>query len=482
MQLLGTSEPLSAVRVVTGAIEVGGDTVDAAGNIVLMVTIPQHGANAFTVYAQDRAGNRSATEQAFTLIANNPSTLELMWPGATDNIGAQSTIRWRTKDADSDTVGDFRIEIRKAIAGRTVAQSAWQRVADGLKTMSYTWTDAAKLSSGVYEMRISGFDGYERSEVIAQVRVDTVPPALFPRSLIPERTNNPSVKGEGVAYDDFSGVGVVEFSLGEEAFTKATLVSGYRTPTSTYRFVFPSALDDGTYVLKLRATDEAENISEVTSVRFTIDTTPPRIGSWRMMLGPLQLFPNMEGVLEVFAGTSYEYSLAVSQDAQRTVFFVGDTPFNLHEASGQIFKSSITLEKPGTHMMRVEVADDLGNKKSVEVGSIRVISPAQIVRARTQEPVAGAKVSAYFYDKDSNAWLLWDGEAYGQENPVESDAAGTFRYFLPEGTYELRVRASEYKRAKTSPFTLQKPTLVTLTIPLEKSGFWERVLQMFGEK
>ena len=453
---------------------------DAAGNVALTPTLPQHGANTFTAYAQDRAGNRSAGEQAFTLVANNPPSLELAWPGAKDVIGAERTIRWRAKDTDNDTVSDFRIEVRKAVAGRIVAQNMWQRIADGLKTTSYTWTDATKLPSGIYEMRISGFDGYERSEVISQVRVDTVPPVLFPRSTVPARTNNPSVKGEGVAYDDFSGVGVVEFALGEEPLTKATLVSGYRTPTSIYRFAFPSALEDGAYVLKLRATDEAENISEATSVRFTIDTTPPRIGSWRMMLGPLQLFPNNEGMLEVFAGASYEYSLAVSQDAQHTVFFVGDVPFNLMEGAGQIFESFVKLEQPGTHPMRVEVADDLENKKSVEVGSIRVVSPARVVRARMQEPVTSAKVSAYFYDKDSNAWMMWDGQAYGQENPVESDAAGAFRYLLPPGTYEIRVRASGYKRAKTSPFILQKPTLITLTVPLEPSGFWERALQVFG--
>ena len=105
---------------------------------------------------------------------------------------------------------------------------------------------------------------------------------------------------------------------------------------------------------------------------------------------------------------------------------------------------------------------------------MRAVEPGRIT-AKDGRPVAGAAVSAYFFDSDAKVWRLWDGKTYGQENPQRTGPGGEFRYFLPPGTYELRVRAPGYRRAKTSPMVLNRPSLITLSVPLEPAGFWENI-------
>ncbi|MDO8557648.1 MAG: PQQ-binding-like beta-propeller repeat protein [bacterium] len=475
--LRGTAEPLSNVLIFLGEKEMGRAATDREGKFLAVLTLPSHGVNEFQVFAEDRAMNRS-TAHSFTITANNAPEFTLLWPGKNDFIGAKHKIIWEAKDRDGDTVADVTLSIRNPRA-RIATQRTWSIIAKGLKETSYTWGETLKFQSGDYELKLSGSDGYAQSELIAPIRIDSIAPSLQAALALPRRTNNPRIGGQGNAQDDFSGIEAVEFALNEEPFTKATLVRGYQSVTSAYRFAFPKELVDGDYMLSLRATDRAENISQTTSARFTIDTTPPHVGSWRIQQGPSQLFPE-EDIVDMFGGASYAFSLALSEDAVQSGFRIGDTPFNLvKNPGGQLFQGHIEFEKAGIYPMHVEVADDLGNSKAMQIGTLRVIEPAYVVDAKTSERLANTRVSAYFFDEDAKTWRLWDGAAYGQTNPQTTQNDGAFRYFLPRGTYELRLSASGRKNTKTSQIVISKPTFLTLTVPLKKAGWWERVLQIF---
>ncbi|MDP3962870.1 MAG: PQQ-binding-like beta-propeller repeat protein [bacterium] len=468
--LRGTAEGDSTIHILSGGEERFVGQASSRGAFEGVLTLSGHGETGFAAYAEDAAGNRSQAA-AFTLIANNPPSLAFTFPRSDEVVGARHVISWRADDSDRDPVGGF------SLAWRRRGQRNWTNIARDLSGSEFTWNGAQEMQNGLYDLQLTGSDGYGRREIMVPIRIDTVAPTITLQTVIPDRLRDPIIRVDGTARDDVSGVEAVEYAFIGDQFTKATLVSGWRTRNAAWRITLPAKLADGDYTLAIRAVDRGENGSAPVSTVFTIDTTPPRIGAWRVSLGPLQLMPADDGVVEVFAQPLYDFAIAVADDARDVSLAVGDQSVTLTQMPGGLFGGTMRITE-GTHPMEVSIADDLGNTKSARVGSLRAISPARVIRAQDAKPVADAEVSAYVFDADEKTWRLFDAASYGLVNPQKTDEAGMFHYLLPRGTYEIRVRADGYMRVKTAPFTLERPTLITLALPLTKATFFERVLDI----
>lgn len=81
--------------------------------------------------------------------------------------------------------------------------------------------------------------------------------------------------------------------------------------------------------------------------------------------------------------------------------------------------------------------------------------------------IKGAKVTLYFFDKDSNRWKKWEGENYNQTNPKITDQTGEYAFFVPEGRYYLEVEKEGYKDKKTEEFEV-KEQIINKNIEMEK--------------
>jgi len=81
-------------------------------------------------------------------------------------------------------------------------------------------------------------------------------------------------------------------------------------------------------------------------------------------------------------------------------------------------------------------------------------------------------VTVYRFIDDSNNWQLWDGSAYGQDNPQQTDNGGYFSYFLPAGRYYVKAEAKGYAPAVSSILAIEKPQPLSINMTMNKSRGW----------
>ena len=87
---------------------------------------------------------------------------------------------------------------------------------------------------------------------------------------------------------------------------------------------------------------------------------------------------------------------------------------------------------------------------------VSTIKSSGVVFEKTDDdakPVPEAKVTL-FQQASSGDLVVWDGTAYNEYNPVRTDASGGVRWYVPNGTYVMRVEKDGYKTAETQPFVV----------------------------
>lgn len=94
--------------------------------------------------------------------------------------------------------------------------------------------------------------------------------------------------------------------------------------------------------------------------------------------------------------------------------------------------------------------------------------------------IAGAKVSLFVYDTNSNKFVLWPGEKFKQINPQYTERAGEYEYLVPAGKYFLQVEAPNYIEFKSGEFNVNEGDFVSQNIELHSSSFDMRWLYAGG--
>ena len=133
-----------------------------------------------------------------------------------------------------------------------------------IKTTSYK--PSSNLNDGEHILEVSAIDsfGNKSEKGISKVVVDTTPPTLPNISAPSSPTNNKRPAWTRNENADVSKYGVV-FSGDAETFT---------TDTS---FIPSQDLNDGSYILQIRAYDEAGNVSDYVASLVVVDTSAPSL-------------------------------------------------------------------------------------------------------------------------------------------------------------------------------------------------------------
>jgi len=300
---------------------------------------------------------------------------------------------------------------------------------------------------------------------------DVEPPKIRWKAYAPVyKTKNVTISGR--VSDNQSGVASLSYTLDGKNFIPMRVSDPFKIRLKN--------LKDGNYRLRVKAADRAGNETLSTLARFVVDTLPPHLGGNAFFLGPQKLFPTENGFLSVSSGAEVSMIVSAVGGPMTVKVRIGESLASLQPLIGtNLWKGQIAFEEEGSFNLEATSTDGAGNVVVQNLSPIYV-SAKGMVGNSSGEPLEGVLVSLYvpIGGTISGEWELWEAEVYGQENPQETDGAGSFSYFAPSGTYQLRVSAAGYREFVSEPFTLEKPQPINPSITMESRP----ALNIFGRR
>ncbi len=179
------------------------------------------------------------------------------------------------------------------------------------------------------------------------------------------------------------------------------------------------------------------------------------------------LLPDQNGKIEVPPGSTVELTVAITGEPETAFIEIKNDkiPLDYSKATG-LYTKDIDLDDEGKWPLKITTSDKLKNTRSREIAILKVSPYGKIYNKKDNSPVSGAEVSIYLLDKETNAWNLWDGEAYKQSNPIKSNEKGNYSFILPSGQYYLEAKAEGFYNYKSKKFQVEKNKLINFNIGL----------------
>ncbi|MEF8874016.1 MAG: C25 family cysteine peptidase [Candidatus Thermoplasmatota archaeon] len=318
------------------------------------------------VRAIDNASNSETTTVSFMVDTTSPD-LQILSPedGATVDE-EQVTVEWSGNDEIS---GIYYYEIR-------LEDGEWEEVGD---STTYTFN----LEDGSYTLEMRATDNAGNSEIASvSFTVDATLPEL--KVISPDEgsiLNESEVKVEWRGEDDYSGLDFYEIRFEDEVWEGVG-------ESTTYTF----NLEDGSYTVEVRATDNAGN-NDTTKVSFTVDTTSPDLEITH---------PSKKSILN-------ESEVEIEWLGQDEISGVNHSEVRLEggswEGVGESTSYTFDLED-GEHTLEVKATDNAGNTETTSVSlTIDTVPPTLEI----ESPEAGVE-----FEEDSVS-VGWSGEPRGTE-------------------------------------------------------------------
>jgi peroxiredoxin len=260
----------------------------------------------------------------------------------------------------------------------------------------------------------------------------------------------PEIKGE---VTDNKQVDTLAYSLDKGVnWLPIELREGVRTARATFAFK-PDVFGDDTYTLLLRAEDSSHNIGYSEPFSLVIDRIPPQIGGSFINLGSQPVFPDREGTVQTIAGLSQNITLAVTGGPTTVDAVTKAQLFSLlKDSDSGLWRGTLAFSKPGSMPVHVRAVDGAGHKTERDTITFSVLAPGTVRAFDTKLPIDAASVHVYTLDTSTHTWHLWDGRAFGQQNPQQVDKEGSYRFILPAGQYYVAVQAQGYTKVVSDIF------------------------------
>ena len=295
---------------------------------------------------------------------------------------------------------------------------------------------------------------------------DKTPPTIYistdfikPFAVAPQIT--------GTATDN-KAVSKVEYSLdGGHNWLPVDQSSDPGKASMTFSFL-PTSLDDGNYDLQIRAVDTNNNIGFSKTQTMVIDRLPPQVSGLLFSIGPQIINPQSNGSVVILADQKFKVNLSeiggtisinllASGSGQTKIFHLSK-----NSESG-LWSTTVSLGK-GEYQLSFDALDGAGNDTKRDLNKIMAIDKG-LVNVSGQG-VSGATITVYFEEPVTNQWQVWDGSAYGQNNPQKTDQNGGYTLFLPPGRYYLHIEAYGSKTLDTQFFTVTQAEAINANFTL----------------
>ncbi len=250
----------------------------------------------------------------------------------------------------------------------------------------------------------------------------------------------------------------------------------------------PESLDDGNYMLRIRAKDGEGNIGYSKKIPFVVDRLPPLVGGNLLSLGPQPIVPTAQGVSLGIVGVQQKITFSAVGGPVSITIAANGKMFPAHKnPDNGLWSVFLLFDKPGIYPLQVRAVD--GAKNTTErMLQILTIVPQGKLTAKNGMPLSHGKVLLYAEEPTTKQWSLWDGAAYGQHNPQPVQPDGSYAFFVPAGTYYLVAQADGMRLTTTEIKTFTVPTPVNGMIALSEhqalhlGSFSIPMLDLVGEQ
>jgi len=300
---------------------------------------------------------------------------------------------------------------------------------------------------------------------------DTTPPSIFVTTDFSKPfANVPKITGS--ARDDKAVTGI-DYSLdGGQNWSPVDNMSSQNSKSTNFDFI-PQALDDGNYDLVIRATDSSGNKEITKTYTLVIDRLPPQVSGVLFSLGPQVINPNTDGSITM-GGQSLKITLSEVGGSTK----VNIIAFNLRthaldtypltkNPDNGLWSGTLPLEQKGEYQLKFSALDGANNKKETNLNKVVVVDKGFVQRQLGY--IADAKITVFYQEPVSKTWQVWDGGAYSQPNPQNTDKNGNYSLFLPAGKYYIQTEADGYQTLETEFFTIDNAEPINANFSLKES-------------
>lgn len=253
------------------------------------------------------------------------------------------------------------------------------------------------------------------------------------------------------------------------------------TTADQSRVVFsftPIITQDGNYTVLTKATDTTGNTTTTAPQILIINNSPPVVGGNIFSAGPQIIDPDSNGTIDTQEGVDLKITLsaiggptnisisATALNKTKPGLATDTQNFNLTASQDNgLWSGIVGFTHPGLYNLVVNATDGAGSKTSRALNDVYVVAPGHTINKNTGKPIAST-VTVYYFNPESQTWVVWDGSAYNQVNPQATSNSGNFSMLLPPGTYYLQAKASGYRTVVGSIFTANKPTALSTNLSL----------------
>ncbi len=228
----------------------------------------------------------------------------------------------------------------------------------------------------------------------------------------------------------------------------------------------PESLDDGNYILRIRAKDGEGNIGYSKKIPFVVDRLPPLVGGNLLSLGPQPIVPTAQGVSLGIVGVKQKITFsAVGGPVSIAILANGKTFAARKNPDNGLWSATLVFDRPGAYPLRVRAIDGAKNTTERILQTLTIVPQGKLT-AKNNHPLHHGKVLLYAEEPGTKEWGLWDGAAYGQPNPQPVQPDGSYAFFVPAGTYYLVAQADGMRLTTTVIKTFSVPTPVNGIIAL----------------
>lgn len=225
--------------------------------------------------------------------------------------------------------------------------------------------------------------------------------------------------------------------------------------------VIQENLEDGNYPVRARAIDVSGESGQSNTQILLIDNLPPIIGGSAFSFGPQILSSDSEGFIRVSAETQITTALSTRGGVTKAEIKSDGETFPLNIIPGtNILTGNLIFNNPGVKDLIIIAEDGVGKKTERSVGTLLVEPVGKVTGQDEKQIIKNAVVSIYFFDKNSQTWVLWDGVSYGQTNPKKVEDNGNYSFMVPAGRYFIQTDAPGRRRAQSNIFDFTSTSIL----------------------